>query len=97
MKTLGVGGVLAGHIRWPRFHDRLNNWKARQSLRELEDAEDWLLKDIGLTRNDITWALGLPLSVNSADELNKRVYRGRTSGTQSRGARNGRRGDTGEP
>lgn len=84
MKTTYVSSVFTSHIRWPKLTSRLQNWKARQGVRELADADDWLLKDIGLTRNDITWALGLPLSVNSADELNKRVYRGRTAASQKR-------------
>lgn len=50
-------------------------WWARRFVRKLEQLEDHLLADIGVTRDDLQWAAGLPLSVNAAialDELAKR-------------------------
>jgi uncharacterized protein YjiS (DUF1127 family) len=97
MKHTTMTGIGLGHGWWPRISKRLENWRARQSLRELEEAEDWLLKDIGITRNDVSWALSLPLSVNGAEELRKRIYRGRSSaGTTRYGSRAGRRGSAGD-
>jgi uncharacterized protein YjiS (DUF1127 family) len=45
---------------------RWRNWKARRAVRKLQDLDDWLLKDIGVTRDEIYWATVLPLSVNAA-------------------------------
>ena len=53
----------------------LRRWWARRFVRKLEQLEDHLLTDIGITRDDLRWAAELPLSVNAAialDELAKR-------------------------
>ncbi|WP_205042102.1 DUF1127 domain-containing protein [Rhodoligotrophos defluvii] len=63
--------------QWPSLSVLLANWRARQGLKDLLAADDWLLKDIGLTRNEVAWAMRLPLSVNAGEELNRIAKRGR--------------------
>ncbi|NNE21527.1 MAG: DUF1127 domain-containing protein [Rhizobiales bacterium] len=53
------------------------NWKARRQVRKLQDREDRILDDIGVTRDELAWASHLPLSVNSACELERAAYRRR--------------------
>ena len=54
--------------------------RQRQKLRNLLDAEPWVLEDMGLIRGDVEWALQLPLHARASDELEKlrdrvRLYR----------------------
>lgn len=48
------------------------NWRARRAVARLDTFDDYLLRDIGVTRGDVRWASGLPLSVNAALELEQR-------------------------
>ncbi len=89
MKALGVNSLLRTKVNWPVMHAMLANWKTRQQLKELASADEWLLKDIGLTRNDVVWAINLPLSVNGAEALNRRTQRGRRAAAIERQAGSG--------
>lgn len=42
------------------------NWKARKAVRDLEKLDDHLLKDLGVTRAEISMALHMPLDINPA-------------------------------
>ena len=53
------------------------NWKARRQVRKLQDRDDRILDDIGVTRDEIAWASHLPLSANAAEELDRAAYRRR--------------------
>jgi uncharacterized protein YjiS (DUF1127 family) len=48
------------------------NWFTRRAVARLDALDDYLLRDIGVTRGDVRWASGLPLSVNAALELEER-------------------------
>jgi uncharacterized protein YjiS (DUF1127 family) len=50
----------------------LRNWWKRRTLRKLQDLDDHLLYDIGLTRDDIDRALRLPLSIDPIGEFSRR-------------------------
>ncbi len=53
------------------------NWRARRAVVRLDALDDYLLHDIGVTRADVRWASGLPLTVNAALELEERATRRR--------------------
>jgi uncharacterized protein YjiS (DUF1127 family) len=55
----------------------IRNWRARRAVSRLDALDDYLLRDIGVTRSDVRWAAGLPLSVNAALELEERATRRR--------------------
>lgn len=59
----GTGSFLGRVIR---------NWLARRAVTRLEEFDDYMLRDIGVTRGDVHWASGLPLSVNAALALEQR-------------------------
>ena len=52
----------------------LRNWKARRRIAALGHFDDYLLKDIGVTRQEVQWAVGLPLTVNAAVALEERAF-----------------------
>jgi uncharacterized protein YjiS (DUF1127 family) len=58
------------------------NLVARRSVAKLDRMDDFLLRDIGFTRDEIRWASGLPLSVNAAAALEERAN-SRRSGRRS--------------
>lgn len=67
-EATGSASLLWGLIR---------NWRARRAVYRLDRLDDHLLRDIGVTREDLSWAAGLPLSVNAAIELEERAARRR--------------------
>lgn len=56
------------------FGRLVRNWRARRAVRRLADLDDYMLRDIGATRGDISWAAGLPLTVNAALALEERSF-----------------------
>jgi len=52
-----------------------HNWQARRAMARLADCNDHLLKDIGVTRDDIDWVRHLPLSENPRLALEDRAFR----------------------
>jgi uncharacterized protein YjiS (DUF1127 family) len=72
--------VFRGEIGSPWLARLWRNWKSRRAIAGLEKLDDRLLRDIGLTRADLHWATGLPLSENAAlalEERQRRAGRGR--------------------
>jgi len=55
----------------------VRNWLARRAVGRLEAYDDHMLQDIGVSRTDVEWAAGLPLSVNAALALEDRSFRRR--------------------
>lgn len=47
--------------------------EARAAFRAMEELDDRLLDDVGVTRGDVEWATRLPLSVNAAVALRHRA------------------------
>jgi uncharacterized protein YjiS (DUF1127 family) len=46
------------------------NWFARRAVVRLQDLDDHLLQDIGVTRDEITEAAHVPLTINAIGRLN---------------------------
>ena len=53
------------------------NWKARRRIVNLSNYDDHMLRDIGVSRSEVEWAAGLPLTVNAALALEERAFRTR--------------------
>jgi uncharacterized protein YjiS (DUF1127 family) len=66
-----------GEFRGSWLSRLVRNWKARKRVAELENYDDFLLQDIGVTREEIRWAAGLPLTVNAALALEDHAFRRR--------------------
>ena len=59
------------------FGELIRNWRARRAVARLDRLDDHMLRDIGITREDLAWAAGLPLTVNAALALEERGRRRR--------------------
>ena len=66
----------------PFLRRTARNWKAKRRIAALSNFDDYMLRDIGITRDEVQWAAGLPLTVNAAVALEERAYRRRQSGRQ---------------
>jgi uncharacterized protein YjiS (DUF1127 family) len=55
-----------------RLRQRLENWLARRAIANLDRFGDYLLRDIGVTREDMRWARDLPLSQDADIALEAR-------------------------
>jgi uncharacterized protein YjiS (DUF1127 family) len=62
--------------RWTVVVRIIRNWKHHRDLAKLLRQEDYLLRDIGLTRDVVCHLLDLPLTVD-VDWERERVLRGR--------------------
>lgn len=60
------------------------NWAARRAVAKLEEFDDYMLRDIGVKREDIRWAAGLPLTVNAALALEEHSLRQRRKDFEQR-------------
>ena len=54
---------------FPKLRRLIRSWLARRNLKRLEQLDDYLLNDIGLTRDDIRYALSRPYDVDCIDEM----------------------------
>ena len=61
-------GSLFGNLR--RY---IHNWTRRRLLKSVEDLDDYLLRDIGLTRDAVESVLDLPLVYDPVIELHRRL------------------------
>lgn len=62
---------------FPLLRRLISNWRKRRHIKELEQLDDHVLNDIGLTRADIQAVLTQPLSVDPFWELERQASMGR--------------------
>ena len=51
----------------------ISNWRKRRRLYNLQNLDDHMLEDIGLTRADVAATLGQPISVDPLWDLERRA------------------------
>ena len=56
---------------FPVLHRIVANWRKRRQLRQLEDLDDHVLMDIGLTRDELISAQRVPIGVDPLMDLLK--------------------------
>ena len=76
--SLAPAGVLTALLR--EMSTALRSWNKRRQVKTLGEFDDHLLADIGLTREDVRWALDLPFSYDPGVELQRRALRNRARG-----------------
>lgn len=54
---------------FPKFRRVIRSWLAKRQLRRLEKLDDHILRDVGLTRDDLRYGLKLPYDVDPIAEL----------------------------
>ena len=65
------------------IHRVWRNWQARKRVVNLSSYDDHMLRDIGVTRDEVQWAAGLPLTINAALSLEERAFRRRHDGVSN--------------
>jgi len=75
---LAPAGLLSALLR--DVHTAFRSWNARRRLKTLIEYDDHMLADIGITRADVRWALGLPFCYDPGIELQRRAFRNRAHG-----------------
>jgi uncharacterized protein YjiS (DUF1127 family) len=55
------------------FSRLFHNWKARREVSQLNEFDDFMLADIGISRADVEWAGKLPLTTDPTEALEHRV------------------------
>ena len=63
-----------------RLHELLRRWNDRRKLLKVSELDDHLLFDIGVSREDVRWALDLPFSHDPGRELQRRALRNNVRG-----------------
>ena len=71
LSRAAIADETAGTPLFVRFY---RNWRARRAIASMSRFDDYLLRDIGVAREDVIWAAGLPLCVNSALALEERSF-----------------------
>lgn len=65
---------------FPKLRRLVRSWLAKRNLKRLEQLDDYMLNDIGLSRADVRYALKLPYDVDPVDEMmrlqDQRIRRG---------------------
>ena len=54
---------------FPLLRRLVRSWLAKRRLRRLENLDDYMLNDIGLTRGDLSHIMRLPYDVDPLDEM----------------------------
>jgi len=71
--------------RWVKmFEEMFVRWNNRRAIYKLSLLDNRQLRDIGVTRADVIWALSLPRSVDPSLELNDLVQRRRDASRWAR-------------
>jgi uncharacterized protein YjiS (DUF1127 family) len=65
---------------FPALRRMLRNWLTRRQLHKLQHLDDYLLNDIGLSRDDLHWGLSLPsdcdITLAMAERRDSRMRKG---------------------
>ncbi len=64
-----VSGSLEGEGIISRL---IHNFQARRTVKQLSQMDDYILRDLGVTREEINWAYSQPFYVNAANALEDR-------------------------
>jgi uncharacterized protein YjiS (DUF1127 family) len=54
---------------FPKLRRMISSWFVKRNLAAIEKLDDYMLNDIGLTRDDLRSLRGLPLDVDMLDEM----------------------------
>ena len=66
---VGESLIHAGNLALRAAHRLWRNWKSRREVEMLLEADEYMLRDIGLTRGDVVASLVAPGSVDPSHHL----------------------------
>ncbi|WP_373503556.1 DUF1127 domain-containing protein [Aestuariivirga sp.] len=56
---------------FPKLRRLFRSWVAKKKLKRLEQLDDYMLNDIGLTRDDLRYVTRLPYDVDPIEEMTR--------------------------
>jgi len=78
-RMAGLASATAAFARPARLVRLVDNWLKRGAVVRLGQLDDRLLRDIGMDRSDILWAMNLPIAEDAETQL---MIRARGPGRQ---------------
>jgi len=74
MRDYALNRAMAAESIGTSLISLFRNWRARSEMAKLANCDDKLLLDLGIQRDDVRWALRLPLSQNPRLALEERAF-----------------------
>ncbi len=64
MRDYALNRAMAAESIGTSIFTLFRNWQARSEMAKLANCDDQILQDLGILRDEVRWALRLPLSQN---------------------------------
>jgi uncharacterized protein YjiS (DUF1127 family) len=64
MRDYALNRAMAAECIGTSFFTMFRNWRARSEMAKLANCDDQILRDLGISRDEVRWAARLPLSQN---------------------------------
>ena len=74
MRDYALNRAMASESLGTSIISLFRNWRARSEMAKLANCDDQILKDLGIRRDDVRWALRLPLTQNPRLALEERAF-----------------------
>jgi uncharacterized protein YjiS (DUF1127 family) len=74
MRDYALNRAMASESIGASIMTLFRNWRARSEMAKLANCDDQILKDLGIRRDEVRWALRLPLSQNPRLALEERAF-----------------------
>jgi uncharacterized protein YjiS (DUF1127 family) len=74
MRDYALNRAMAAESIGTSFFTLFRNWRMRRQMAALAKCDDKLLQELGILRDEVLWAMRLPLNQNSQLALEVRAF-----------------------